>query len=197
MNPLQFNRISARVLLYVILLSVFPAALHTQGANANPQKGSAPALIEKLGIPTAMQSDARAAQSQGKRIFLWRENDDLATAFDSGSGQVITLEVHYARLFTNDKAPFGLYFLTGAMRKDSTSGTTYGSQTDGPVKSERTGKTIVAFISPKDKLFGEGRAIVFAVDPSNGKKRLRELSEAVSNDIKVRIRFTEDKKPQQ
>jgi hypothetical protein len=168
----------------------------TQGAEAKDQSKRVPAPIENLGIPTSMQSDALAAQQQGKRIFLWRENDELVTASDTPFGQLITLELRYARLFTDDDASFGLFFLTGATQKDSTSGTTYGSESKGPEKTERTGKTIAAFISPRDKLSGEGRAFVFAVAPSEDKNKLRERSEALSNEIKVRIKFEGDKKPE-
>ncbi|MFH2128488.1 MAG: hypothetical protein ABIK12_18385, partial [Pseudomonadota bacterium] len=142
-----------------------------------------------------MLTDARAAQRQGKRIFLWRDSNKSVTASSTMFGQLIFVTINFVRLFTDDNKKFNFYFLTGASGKDNVT-FEYGSETQGPDPIKRNGSDGVGFISPKHKLAGDGFAFVFAVEPAKGgqSEKPRALSEAISNEIKLRIKFEDQKK---
>jgi hypothetical protein len=181
--------LSTKLFVAAVLVST---TLQAQKAADTPAQKHTPARIQDLGIPAALQADAKRAQTDGRRIFVWRATNDALKTEASPFGQVIGLDVHYARLFLDDDAPFDLYFYTAAIAKDGTRGTTYGTRTDGPKTADKSGTAGIMFISPKDKLSGEGFGYAFAIERSkvDGAK-LAKASDAISNEIKFPIKFSE------
>lgn len=166
--------------------------LAPQVAADEPAKKGTLAQIQNLGIPASLQTEAKQAQKDGKRLFIWREETKPIEETTAFGQQLLIVDVKYARLFSDDHAPFSLYFYTAATAKDGKQVTTYGTETDGPAKTDRTGAVSIWFISPKDKLSGTGLGYAFGVEPRKEKSKsdeLRKSSEAISNEIKVSIKF--------
>lgn len=184
-------RISPKVFVIAVLFSI---TLPAVSAADIPAQKHTPAQIQDLGIPAALHADAKRAQTDGRRIFIWRETVNALKAETSPFGQIIHLDVGYARLFVDDDTLFDLYFSTAATAKDGTRGTTYGTRTDGPKAVDKSGTVSIMFISPKDKLSGEGSGYAFAIERAKGKEQSGEVtksSDGISNEIKVRITFSE------